>query len=89
MNDIERVLRTDVERLIDRLSTVPEGSVAAVLGARVDAAEERLVAAYTALVDDYGRWRLALDDLENVWALTVWRSAFADEPAETAVPRAA
>jgi hypothetical protein len=90
MNEIERVLRADLERLIDRLSTsLAEGAVASTLGARVDAAEEGLAAAYTALVDDYGRWRLALDDLENVWALAVWRSAFADEPADAAVARAA
>jgi hypothetical protein len=90
MNRMERVLRADLERLIDRLATsVPDGTVAAALGARVDAAEERLAAAYTVLVDDYGRWRLALDDMENVWALAVWHSAFADEPAQAAVSRAA
>ncbi|HEY7518468.1 MAG TPA: hypothetical protein VIE36_09270 [Methylomirabilota bacterium] len=90
MDHMERVLRADLERLIDRLSiSVPEGAVAPALGARVDTAEERLAAAYAALVDDYGRWRIALDDMENVWALAVWRSAFADVPAEAAVPRAA
>jgi hypothetical protein len=90
MNDMERVLRSDLERLIERLSmSVPEGAVAAGLEGRVDAAEQRLASAYTALVEDYGRWNLALDDLENIWALAIWRAAFAEEPVEGPVRRAA
>lgn len=89
MNDLERLLRSDLERFIDRLATsVPEGAVAATLRSRIDAAEEELAGSYTALVEDYGRWRLALDELENIWALAVWRASFAEEPA-AAVPRAA
>ena len=37
-----------------------------------------------ALLDDYGRWRRALDDLENLWALANWRSAAAQEAVEQA-----
>jgi hypothetical protein len=89
MNGIERVLRADLERFMDRLATsVPEGAVAA--GLRdVDAVEDKLAVAYRTLVEDYGRWRLALDELENIWALAVWRSSFDDEPVEAAVSRAA
>jgi hypothetical protein len=89
MNGIERVLRADLERFMDRLATsIPEGAVAA--GLRdVDAVEDKLAVAYRTLVEDYGRWRLALDELENTWALTVWRSSFGDEPMAAAVSRAA
>ena len=90
MNDVERLLRADLQRFVDRLATsAPEGAVAADRRSRIDAAEQELAAAYTALVEDYGRWRLALDELENVWALALWRASFADEPVEGAVTRAA
>ena len=90
MNDVERVLRADLERFIDRVATsVPKGFDAAAARSRIEAAEEQLAGAYAALVEDYGRWRLALDELENVWALALWRASFADEPVEGAVTRAA
>lgn len=90
MNDVERVLRADLERFIDGLATsVPEGVHSAAERSRIEAAEEQLAGAYTALVEDYGRWRLALDELENVWALAVWRASFADEPVEGVITRAA
>jgi len=90
MNDVERVLRADLERFIDRVATsVPKGVHAAAARSRIEAAEEQLAGAYAALVEDYGRWRLALDELENVWALSLWRASFADEPVEDAVTRAA
>jgi hypothetical protein len=33
------------------------------------------------LLEGYGRWRLALDDVENLWALAAWKSA-GEEAAE-------
>jgi|InoplaM3SPM_1038593.scaffolds.fasta_scaffold52594_1 hypothetical protein len=91
MNELERVVRRDLERLIGRLATsVPEGAVGPALRSHVDGAEARLAAAYAALIDDYAAWQLALDEVENLWALAVWRAAFADEPAAPpAVARAA
>jgi len=44
--------------------------------------------ARAALLEDYGRWRRTLDDLENLWALASWTLA-AEQPAEYATPRAA
>ena len=83
MNDVERVLRSDVAGLVDRLTaTVPASGVAPAVQSRAVDAEERLATAYRTLVEDYGRWRVALDDLENIWALAVWRAAFAEEPVE-------
>jgi len=88
MNAVERVLYKELSQLMDRLAaTVPPGGLAAArtgtptLGARLDEAETTLAAARTSLLDGYGRWGRALEDLENLWALAAWRSA-AEEPAE-------
>jgi len=51
--------------------------------------EVSLATARGALLEDYGRWRRALDDLENLWALASWSSGPAEQPAEYAAPRAA
>jgi hypothetical protein len=70
------------------------------LRARLDDVEGSLAVARAALLEDYGRWRRALDDLENVWALAAWAhgsaeawaqasSAAAEQPAEYAAARAA
>jgi hypothetical protein len=88
MNPMERVLYQELNHLMDRLAaTVPPGGLAAArssvatLGARLDDAETTLAAARTSLLEGYGRWGRALEDLENLWALAAWRSA-AEEPAE-------
>ena len=82
MNAVERVLFDDVTRLMDRLATsIPEGALEEIkaaiptLRARLDDMEAKLAAARTSLVEDYARWKRTLDDLENLWALAVWRSA--------------
>lgn len=89
MNDVERLLRADLERFVDRLAASVPNGVAADLQSRTDAAEQELAGAYTALVEDYGRWRLALDELENIWALAIWRASCAEAPAGEVVRRAA
>jgi hypothetical protein len=88
MNAVERVLYQELSQLMDRLAaTVPPGGLAAArteaptLGARLDDAESTLAAARTSLLDGYGRWGKALEDLENLWALAAWRST-AEDPAE-------
>jgi hypothetical protein len=90
MNSMERVLSDDLARLIDRLAaSIPEGALGQIrtttptLRARLDEMEANLGATRASLVEAYGRWTRALDDLENVWALAVWRSAN-EEPAERA-----
>ena len=89
MNLIERVLHDEVTHLLDRLAaTVTGGSLAdarganPTLGPRLDEAEARLAIAREALLENYGRWRRALEDVENLWALAAWRSAVAEEAAE-------
>jgi hypothetical protein len=108
MNGVDAVLQGELERLLDRLSaTVPQGSLEATsvanptLRTRLDAMEVSLAQARAALLEDYGRWRQVLEDLENVWALAAWAhggaepwgsgqtSAAPEQPAEHATPRAA
>ena len=94
MNTMERMLSADLARLTDRLAvSIPEGALGQIrtttptLRARLDEMEANLAATRASLVEAYGRWTRALDDLENVWALATWRAA-AEEPAESA-PRLA
>jgi hypothetical protein len=96
MNAVDLMLRDEMGRLMHRLAaTVPAGSLEATsasnpaLRARLDDMEVSLATARAALLEDYGRWRRMLDDLENLWALAAWASAPTEQPAEYAAPRAA
>ena len=111
MNGLDAVLQDELERLMDRLAaTVPTGSLEATsmanptLRTRLDDLEVSLAVSRAALLEDYGRWRRALDDLENVWALAAWAhgrqeawnttataavSGTTEQPAEYATARAA
>jgi len=90
MNAVDRVLYEELTHLIDRLATsVPNGSLTQaaaanpLLRARLDEADAQLAAARASLLDGYGRWRRALEDVENLWAVAAWRrSATAEEPSE-------
>jgi hypothetical protein len=87
MNELERLLADDVARLMDRLAaSIPEGAVGRIrasmpaVAPRIDDVEQRLAAARTALLEDYARWRQALEDAENIWAVAAWRTAVEAEP---------
>ena len=89
MNPVERVLFDEVTQLLDRIATsVPAGSlgnaqaVSPVLKARLDEADAQLAAVRASMLEGYGRWRRALEDVENLWALAAWRSAAAEEAGE-------
>ena len=95
MNAMERVLTAEVEGLLDRLSaTVPGGCLQALTGRepalrkRLDEMDAHLALLRASLVEGYGRWRRALDDVENLWALAAYRSA-PEEPAEQSASLAA
>ena len=95
MNAVDVVMQDELGRLMDRLAaTVPGGSFEATSAAnptlrtRLDDMEMSLAVARAALLEDYGRWRRTLDDLENLWALASWTLA-AEQPTEYATPRAA
>jgi hypothetical protein len=95
MNPVERLLHQEVTHFLDRLaSSVPgEGVTSHALSpavrTRLDDAEAQLALARAALMEGYGRWRRALEDLENLWALAAWRSSAAEEPREHAAALAA
>lgn len=101
MNSVEQILNDEITALVDRLAaTVPGGSLEAVaartpsLRRRLDEVEGQMAAIRSGLLEGYGRWRRALEDVENLWALAVWRSAVegpapaeasgAEQPAEEA-----
>ena len=95
MNAVDVVMQDELGRLMDRLAaTVSGGSLEATSAAnptlrtRLDDMEISLAVARAALLEDYGRWRRTLDDLENLWALASWTLA-AEQPTEYATPRAA
>ena len=96
MNPVERVLYQELTGLLDRLATsVSEGGFQTLratnqtLKARLDDADAKLAAARASLLEGYGHWRRALEDVENLWALAAWRSAAAEEPAEQSAALAA
>jgi hypothetical protein len=96
MNAMERLLHDEVTRLMDRLATsVPEGGVEwtravnPTLRLRLDEMDTALAGLRSVLVEGYGRWRNALDDLENLWALAAWRSAETEEATENTTALAA
>lgn len=91
MNSVDRVLYEELTHLMDRLATtVPAGSLNTsgqpLLRTRLDEADAQLAAARESLLEDYGRWRRALEDVENLWALAAWRSSAASEEAGEQAP---
>jgi hypothetical protein len=97
MNPVDRVLYEELTHLVDRLAaSVPDGSLAQAaaanprLRARLEEADAQLAAARATLLDGYGRWQRALEDMENLWALAAWRrSASPEEAPEQAAALAA
>ena len=90
MNAVEQVLSTEMTELLERLAeSVPGGCLLAVgprqptLKKRLDEMEHQLTVAHATLLEGYGRWRRALEDIENLWAVAAYRSA-AEEPIEPA-----
>ena len=90
MNAVEQVLSMEMNELLDRLaSSVPGGCLTAIsatqptLHKRLEEMEDHLTDARAVLLDGYGRWRRALEDLENLWAITIYRLA-AEESVEPA-----
>ena len=80
MNAVEQVLRAEMDELLDRLaSSVPGGCLTTIsaiqptLRKRLDEMEDHLTSARAAMLDGYGRWRRALEDVESLWALGAYR----------------
>jgi hypothetical protein len=90
MNAVEQVLSGEVNDLLEHLASSVPGGCLTIIGGRqptlkkrLDEMERQLTLERAALLEGYGRWRRALEDVENLWALAAWRSA-AEEPAEPA-----
>lgn len=82
MNHVEQVLDDEITRLLDRLAgSVPGGCLEAIGGRmptlrrRLDEVEHQMAGIRASLLEGYGRWRRALEDVENLWALAGWRAA--------------
>lgn len=91
MNTMERLLHEEITRLMDRLAVaVPEDGIERIrstnptLSQRLDEMDATLAGIRSSLMDGYGRWSRALDDLENLWALASWRSAASEDAPEKA-----
>lgn len=94
MNPVEQLLYDEVTHFIDRLATsvTPSATIPTAIPtmrARLEDAESELATTRAAMLDSYGRWRRALEDVENLWALAAWRSSAAEEPREQAAALAA
>jgi hypothetical protein len=88
MNAVERLLLEEITCFVDRLasSIPPDGgashAMTPAVRVRLDEAEAQMAQARASLMEGYGRWRRALEDAENLWALAAWRSTAAEEPSE-------
>jgi hypothetical protein len=95
MNPVERILLEEATYLVDRLATsIPlEAATPAAMSprlrARLEEVESDLAKARACVLEDYGRWRRALDDAENLWALAVYHSTAAEQTGEHATALAA
>ena len=76
MNPLDRLLRDELNRLLDRVAaSAPTGVVKAAarqlpdLRARLDEAEARLAAQRQVLLEQYAGWQEALDSCEDLWAV--------------------
>jgi hypothetical protein len=82
MNQLEKVLNRDISRLLERLAdSVPGGCLEATaaqnpsLRRRLDEVEAQMATLRASMLENYGSWRLAMEDVENLWALAAWKSA--------------
>lgn len=88
MNPVERILLEEATYLVDRLATSipPEAAtregMSSRLRARLEEAESELARTRASVLEDYGRWRRALEDAENLWALALYHSTAAEQTGE-------
>lgn len=85
MNTLERLLRDDLNQLIDRVAARMTAETAAGLQgdlrARIERSEDRLSGLRTALLDGYAEWADAIEECEDLWLLAELRRE-TEEPTE-------
>lgn len=76
MNPLDRLLRDELNRLLDRIAVTTRAGVAKVsarqlpdVRARLDEADARLAAKRQALLEEYAGWQEALEACEDLWAV--------------------
>ena len=76
MNQLDCLLRDELNRLLDRIAASTKAGVAKVsasqlpdVRARLDEAEARLAAKRRALLEQYAGWQDALAACEDLWAI--------------------
>jgi len=99
MDPLDRLLRDDLNRLLDRIAAtacespgIPAPPQGDSLHALIERAESHLSGLRLRLLRDYGEWREAMDECEDLWALSRLRAGealAAEEGAEIEVLRAA
>jgi hypothetical protein len=79
MNPVDHLLHEELGRLMDRIATsAPGGDLGVALAthpslrARLDEMDQRLATLRGMLLETYGAWGRALEDIENLWALVAW-----------------
>jgi len=76
MNSMDRLLRDELNHLLDRIAASTRAGVAKAsarhlpeLRIRLDEAEARLSAKRELLLEQYGEWQEALEACEDLWAV--------------------
>jgi hypothetical protein len=76
MNSMDRLLRDELNHLLDRIGASTRAGVAKAsarhlpeLRIRLDEAEARLSAKRQLLLEQYGEWQEALEACEDLWAV--------------------
>lgn len=76
MNPMDRLLRDELNRLLDRIAATTRPGVAKAsarhlpdLRIRLDEAEARLSAKRQVLLEQYAQWQEALEACEDLWAV--------------------
>jgi hypothetical protein len=76
MNPVQQILDRELGALLERIAgSLPAGTLTSVMAAnpalkaRLETADNQLATARASILEGYGRWGRALEDLENLWAI--------------------
>ena len=85
MNPVQQVLDRELGALLERIAgSLPSGTLTSVMAsnaalkARLEMADTQLAAARASMLEGYGRWGRALEDLENLYAVLELHAGISD-----------